>query len=327
MKIKIDDKLIEQIGKESFSEVSKNLKNIYGELTPEEIKESYKLDRESVKKMEQGHEAELEQLAINLIKEQFEIGDEINFDVKLVDVLTIDGAGKQKKINTNTPVDDCPNEDLEFEISKRRIVNSMIAGSARKHQFLFHFGDFPKEQAEKYNKIMSYNDYIYWNLKEPKKKKNSGNKKVFGCCWIELKDKPTVYARAYIFPVLLHEIAKGVMELMSLWGLPEDRDTRNYVLHKADYLSAERWDLTHGGKIWQKFNEAIENKYLHLRQHLYTEVIKLPAREFHAFMTDLMSNSPKVKEWLSTKAREVSMNLINQESEEEAGSGSIADLL
>jgi hypothetical protein len=54
-----------------------------------------------------------------------------------------------------------------------------------------------------------------------------------------LTSKAKIVARGITFPVLVHEIIKGVMELLSAHGLPKDKKLAEYVINKADFLSEE----------------------------------------------------------------------------------------
>lgn len=326
MIIKLDEHLLKSLGKASFDETKSRLENVFGNTPFEELKELYNQDKDAIKQYEIGKEAELERLTVEMIKKQFGVNDEIVFDVKLETITIDDVANKVKKLRLDVPIQDDLDEDVNLEISKRRIINSLIAGSARRNQFLFHFSDFPKEQRDAYNRVMTYNDYSYWTFDS--KKEIKGKRKIFGCCWVKLSPRATVFARGSIFPVLLHETAKGVMELMSLWGLPSDKETREKVLEKADYLKAERWDLTHGGKIWQLFNEAFDNKYTDLRQYVYKELVKLPPKEFHQFISDLVAGNPKASQWLNSTAKTINTKIINHElAENNNNSNSIFDIL
>ena len=54
------------------------------------------------------------------------------------------------------------------------------------------------------------------------------------------------------FPVLVHELHKGVMEYLSLHGLPGDKELRQKVMDKTDFLEDEMWDLRLGTRFMGK---------------------------------------------------------------------------
>ena len=63
----------------------------------------------------------------------------------------------------------------------------------------------------------------------------------------------TVVARAWMFPILLHELVKGIMELICLHGLSDlEDDVYHAVIHEADQLEYEAWLLQAGPEMWRR---------------------------------------------------------------------------
>ena len=64
----------------------------------------------------------------------------------------------------------------------------------------------------------------------------------------------TVVARAWVFPLLVHELVKGIMELISLHGLSQlDDEVYQAVIDEADQLEYEAWLLQAGPAMWRRF--------------------------------------------------------------------------
>ncbi|MFT5528156.1 MAG: hypothetical protein ACI9HK_006144, partial [Pirellulaceae bacterium] len=67
----------------------------------------------------------------------------------------------------------------------------------------------------------------------------------------------SVVAKAWVFPVLLHELVKGTVELICLHGLGSlNDDVYEAVTDEADQLEYEVWLLQAGPEIWRKFIAA-----------------------------------------------------------------------
>ncbi|MFT7639751.1 MAG: hypothetical protein ACI9G1_001489 [Pirellulaceae bacterium] len=67
----------------------------------------------------------------------------------------------------------------------------------------------------------------------------------------------SVVAKAWVFPVLLHELVKGTVELICLHGLGcLNDDVYEAVTDEADQLEYEVWLLQAGPEIWRKFIAA-----------------------------------------------------------------------
>ena len=89
-----------------------------------------------------------------------------------------------------------------------------------------------------------------------------GNAVDAGSCGVDYNEtedgvKAVIKARGMVFPVLLHELCKGVMEVLSLNGLPKQDNIAQYVVDKADFIQAEPWDMRFGPGLWRCFCDAI----------------------------------------------------------------------
>jgi hypothetical protein len=67
----------------------------------------------------------------------------------------------------------------------------------------------------------------------------------------------SVVAKAWVFPLLLHELVKGTVELICLHGLNKlSEDVYQAVTDEADQLEYEVWLLQAGPEMWRKFIAA-----------------------------------------------------------------------
>ena len=66
-----------------------------------------------------------------------------------------------------------------------------------------------------------------------------------------------VKARAWFFPLLIHELVKGTVELICLHGLNHlEESVYQAVIGEADQLDYEAWLLQAGPEMWRKFIAA-----------------------------------------------------------------------
>lgn len=81
---------------------------------------------------------------------------------------------------------------------------------------------------------------------------------VIGYGGVERREgKFSVVARAWVFPILIHELVKGTVELICLHGLNHlDEETYQAVVDEADQLEYEAWLLQAGPEMWRKFIAA-----------------------------------------------------------------------
>ena len=149
--------------------------------------------------------------------------------------------------------------------------------------------DLDPRLANKYAKMMASADYMYYIIPSMENGINGGVVRV----QFPTKDNPkaVIYAQAMVFPVLIHELVKGVMELLSAHGLPKNKKVGEYVINKADFLAAEPWDMRMGPGLWERFTKMIEPDDFHLKHHIYSEMAALPVKEFNVKMREVMAGT------------------------------------
>ena len=133
--------------------------------------------------------------------------------------------------------------------------------------------------------------------------------------------KAIIHAQAMVFPVLIHEIVKGVMELLSAHGLPKDKKLIEYVTNKADFLAAEPWDMRLGPALWSKFTDAIDSDDFNLKHHVYSELAALPAKEFHIKMKEILAGTKEGKKIIKDI-----IDIVKQDLQHDEYSKALSDL-
>jgi hypothetical protein len=122
----------------------------------------------------------------------------------------------------------------------------------------------------------------------------------------EQSNKIKILAIGVNFPVLVHEIVKGVLEVIGAHGQgdpnsEEDREMYKRAAEDEDILEKEMWDLRLGPAIWDRYREAHPEEYLTdedkigLQKFILTEIFSLPAKEFLVFMREVISGSDRGK--------------------------------
>ena len=329
--------------------------------------------------IESHHKSELEQLAIELVKKEFGLKNELDLfgtieqpntggiELEKPDEYNPENNNKPKStknddgtetsgVNSNDeyePEDIEDLENVEGEIKKRRIINSMIQGASKKGHYSFHLIEdkinaIDPRLINLYGSLMSINDLMYWMIDdetirssaedtiggkvkigvsgdkddpnkdkdkedtevETPKEKNKENKEK------SKEHKFYVKAQGLMFPVLVHELIKGTMEVMSLHGLPthpdpeKSRKLQQHIINKTDFLDAETWDVRLGPGIWEKFLDAIGEDDWDVRHQLYAEIIRMPVNEFNSFMKELLGGTKKGKTELAKLGAEIKEDII-----------------
>ena len=116
-------------------------------------------------------------------------------------------------------------------------------------------------------------------------------------------DPPTIIARGITFPVLVHELIKGVMEVLATQGLPDDPRQAQMVMDSEDTLTSEVWDLRLGPVIWEKFREAypfdlMQDDKKEIQNYLFSEFARMDAKDMFRLTKEILANSDRGKEEL-----------------------------
>jgi hypothetical protein len=293
----------EKIIGERFKEVANRYKRAYDVESVDNrhvMKEMMPLVYETMG-LEAKHKKSLEKLAEKMVREEFNMGEDIvEIRAELTSEINMEGTKKNPKpITTET---EFKNHDemvnAKDEVYKRRFLNAMIQGAAKKTNHMFHvvdeeLTDMDPRLPNKYSKMMAAADYMYYIVPAMEKGISGGIVRVqFPTA---SNPKAVIYAQAMVFPVLIHELVKGVMELMSAHGLPKDKRIGEYVINKSDFLAAEPWDMRLGPALWGRFTSMIEPDDFHLKHHLYTELASMPVKEFNLKMREIMAGTKEGK--------------------------------
>jgi len=280
---------------------------------------------------EEHHKAELEALAVRLVREEYDIPeDAVDFDVKITGHPEMGGqeirkTGLKMRKGNKRPPQGKSEEELKPNVTKRRLMNAMMHGAARKGQNLFHMAQDELNQiapglTQDYSKLMAGNDFMYWAMNDETISRESEEGTHAGQVRVDLSGpKPKIIAQGMTFPFLLHELTKGVLELMSLHGLDVDKETRDYVLDKTDNLESEPWDIRLGPKIWEKFMEALDVDDLPYKSHIFNKLSTLPPNEFNGIVQGLLNDSEQAKSTIREMADEVRGELNQEEVDDALG--------
>jgi len=338
----------EVLASERYRQVVSNLRRYLGDRTPiqrgmegvMQLQMTLMNAHNTVVQIERNHRQELEQLAIELVMKEMGIPEgAVEFDAKIVGMDEIDMSDFEhdNEDEENPEQVEIENEieifnelqNLDLERAKRRMINAIIQGASKKGHYMFHMVPERLEQItgnpnilNLYGTLMSINDITYWQISDQMIKNMGGS-----AAGKESAEGPEeeggsgkVTARGINFPVLVHELIKGTIELIALQGRPEGDFTD--IESTEDTLEKEMWDLRLGPAIWDRirnqFPEDIltdENKR-ELQSYLLLEIFKLPAKKFLVFMKEVLSGSNSGKRMMNELMDGINKMFNDQEYED-----------
>jgi hypothetical protein len=310
-----------------------------------------------VKEIESGNENRLEDLAVELVKKEMSLPDDaFQYDVELVGKPSSIDTSKLAKqseepsaeeiqqtfgVNQDEAEEDLENfmaafDKFDLEKAKRRFINSLIQGASKKGHYMFSLVEEELNQIDPrllnlYGVLMSINDLLYWILPDEMTSMMSGSGSgVAGTEEVDdTTDPPTIRAKGFFFPVLVHEILKGVYEVLGTQGLPDDPKAAEMVMASQDTLPYEIWDLRLGPVIWEKFTESYPDKIYEddlreIQNYLFSRFSALSTEQFFELAKEIMSGTANGKKVVAKMVEEIIEELKGQ-AYEDAISGDFDD--
>lgn len=301
------------------------------------------------------HKDELEQLAKDVCLEETEVPSDWYEIVARLNRQPIDVSNfrykpeeedeeKEKKKKPQIPsfeVEDLTDEEiLELEKHKRNIINAIIQGAAKKGHYLFQKPEV-KSQLDRidarlypaYSGIMAINDFLYFTMEQMIEMMSQTGNGVAGKVELENNDdddneetggeeKPDtrIVADGLIFPILCHEIIKGIEESAGRHGLPQDSELAQKVMGQTDLLSNEPMQLRIGPEIVEKlrmslpdemFNESNKGLINWFKVVLY----KLEAKEFLLLIGDVIAEDESKNKKATKRFEELMKEAIELKEE------------
>jgi hypothetical protein len=284
---------------EARAEIEKKLEGAFGENHSRQ--DPWSLMRE-LDTLQRANEQALIALAVSRIREQFGLYEgQMNFDVAFVQ------PSELKPLTASRY--DGPPIDPDFlapEVQKRHLVNMLIQGNSHHSQLAFLQDDRTLDAivpsiTEKSKQLIALTDEML--LRMPAPPRPVPLPPPVGLNWVQVSESPdgdeskrtiTVFARAIHFPVLVHELAKGVTEALALWGLPSEKNVREKVYADADVPRYEFGDLKYAHVYWTKVREAFPaGLNASTRSLMLIELFKLPAQHFNELVESACTGNPQ----------------------------------
>lgn len=226
-----------------------------------------------IKEKEKSNETNLEELVINYINSLFNI-PENTLNIKCNIVNNIDNSSQRLLPEKTDDYSFDSINDMKYltdEIYKRRMLNALITGASLYYsndinsyvQDLFEIND---ELPHLYKKILLYNNKIIY-LSNKDLSDNSSMEAGKVDVYLTQNQQPVeIISQGIIFPILLEETIKGILELAISHGLPHNKEKADYIIKKSDFRLAEIWDIRLGLPLWIKILKAIEDNGYDLKE-------------------------------------------------------------
>ena len=353
---------VQKLYSDSFNELVEKVRNMTGkdDLTPNElasiISSTMMRNVQAIQQIEQSNSSELVEIAVEETLNEMEVSDETFTINATLGMPGSDVVGKMKKDKEEIE-DELTFEEqevLDDEVFKRDIINALIGGVAKKVQYIYEkpevkarLDEINPRLFQLYKSTLPLIDLYFYYLNESFMDAASSGGGVAGAVEVEDEEdeetnelKTVINAAGFIFPVLCHEIGKGIQEALARQGYPSDTNMANMTLGQADTLKAETEGLRIGPAILKKIRnilpmDVLDKSDIGLINFFFVELYKIPAKEFLDLMKYVISNDSSDNSYaknefknLVAAARESKQRYIDylmSQYEEEFDDGGLGD--
>ena len=235
-------------------------------------------------------------------------------------------------------------EELELEKHKRNIINALIQGAAKKGHYLFQKPEVKAKLDEidpslyrDYLGIMAINDFMYFTMEQMIEMMSQTGQGVAGKVSLEDADEDDeegeeggeengeqpdtkIVAVGMIFPILCHEIIKGLEEAKGRHGHSQNKSIRDKVRGAVDVLSNEPMQLRIGPELVEKLRNALPDSMFDdsnkgLINWFHILLYQIPAQEFLEIIGNAISeDSSKIRK-ATTRFEEIMKEAQTMKSE------------
>ena len=256
------------------------------------------------KKLEEPIKEQLEKICLNTVVNLFaipngslEISCELVSDISQTKSFHIKpDTDEEREYDTIGDI-----EQYDAETNKRRIINAISCGAAKciseqsTKLWINDIFELDEELPHLYSEIMKINDYLIFtnDIKiEDKDHKQGG----FVNVKLSHEDQiSSIEAVGIIFPILLQETVRGIVDILSTYGLPDDIDSAKRVANIADALENDPWNMRFGPAMWNRILVSIPKFQTENFSYFYKELTELSVEDFSVLMKEVFAGTKRGK--------------------------------
>jgi hypothetical protein len=261
-----------------------------------------------IARAERGYQDELEQLAIEVVKDAYPIVDKYN--------IKIDAKIEPMSQNTAIPKGEFTDQPGEGEYSpeekedmdaKRRLINALTQGAGVRGSRTFvlmkdYLDSIDSSLIDKYTKAldMALGQYDDETAIARVLSRLASSDNLPGGSSLPKYDKDkkqwTVVARAINFPILVHEIVKGIYSVIGSRGWSKNKALNQATVASVDKLKNEPEDLRYGKFMLDAISDAINKFYNksnisdpYVRDIFIAKLVELPYPQLRDFIQNAIN--------------------------------------
>jgi hypothetical protein len=277
---------------------------------------------------EEGYRDELEAIAIQMVTDAYPIIDYAN--IKIIASIGNDMDIEMNPNNEDPSQPDFGEDDPEKMKAKRRLINGITQGASVRGAFAFmlfkeYIDQINPELVSKYSEILklvfgTYDDdnaiaMMLAAIAQGAKMQGGESEMEYD----DENDQFIIKAQALCFPMLVHEIIKGLYEIVGTEGFGSDKEKNQAIVNAVDKVSNEPEDLRYGKFIYDAINDIYISSDIddpRVRELFFAAVYKLSDNEFFPFVENAINGSLTTtqKRWAESEIRDIARDLTKDDT-------------
>jgi len=277
---------------------------------------------------EEGYRDELEAIAIQMVTDAYPIIDYAN--IKIIASIGNDMDIEMNPNNEDPSQPDFGEDDPEKMKAKRRLINGITQGASVRGAFAFmlfkeYIDQINPELVSKYSEILklvfgTYDDdnaiaMMLAAIAQGAKMQGGESEMEYD----DENDQFIIKAQAMCFPMLVHEIIKGLYEIVGTEGFGSDKEKNQSIINAVDKVSNEPEDLRYGKFIYDAINDLYISSDVddpRVRELFFASVYKLSDNEFFPFVENAINGTltSSQKRWAEMEIRNIARDLTKDDT-------------
>jgi len=224
-----------------------------------------------ISKQESPHKEDLKRIAVETIKELYNVPDHVNLQAFI-----------ETKIDLDTNQDDNPKPFLNLSLEQKNgmrdsiqarvILNALVHGSSMYIWKSVYY--IVRDKLMKLNPMLVqlYDEYtagvnfLFWTMDPQSFQSSIDSNQQLTQGYNEIKfndtdeDGATITCKGINFPILLHELNKGVIDYLICHQIPQEytEDELRYFYSKSDKYENEFWHYLLSPTLWSDLLETVD---------------------------------------------------------------------
>jgi len=277
---------------------------------------------------EEGYRDELEAIATQMVTDAYPIIDYAN--IKIITSIGNDMDIEMNPNNEDPSQPDFGEDDPEKMKAKRRLINGITQGASVRGAFAFmlfkeYIDQINPELVSKYSEILklvfgTYDDdnaiaMMLAAIAQGAKMQGGESEMEYD----DENDQFIIKAQAMCFPMLVHEIIKGLYEIVGTEGFGSDKEKNQSIINAVDKVSNEPEDLRYGKFIYDAINDLYISSDAddpRVRELFFAAVYKLSDNEFFPFIENAINGTltSSQKRWAEMEIRDIARDLTKDDT-------------